>query len=248
MYNALLNLDFSSHTKVITFADDLAIMTKGNTPYEAEVFANSNLAKIEKWAKENKMQFHETKSKTMLISRKRNNENINIYLNYRRLELVKEMKYLGTYFDSQLAIDKHFQYIAENSTKLIHMLGRSAKLQRGLGHKSLKTIYEGALIPVLTYGAPVWDEAVVKQRNLCMLWRVQSMINIKSVKVVRIISVKASCMMAGFPPIRVVIEEKAKLYKIKDNAERSEYECNLPLPIKEWPHPARRQNIMEISD
>jgi hypothetical protein len=48
MYNALLNLDFSSHTKVIAFADDVAIMTKGNTLPEAEVFANSDLAKIEK--------------------------------------------------------------------------------------------------------------------------------------------------------------------------------------------------------
>jgi hypothetical protein len=50
MYNALLNLDFSSHTKIIVFADDLAIMTKS----EAEVFANADLAKIEKLAKENK--------------------------------------------------------------------------------------------------------------------------------------------------------------------------------------------------
>jgi hypothetical protein len=58
MYNALLNLDFSSHTKVIAFADDLAIMTKGNNPPEAEVFANSDLAKIEKWTNENKMQFN----------------------------------------------------------------------------------------------------------------------------------------------------------------------------------------------
>jgi hypothetical protein len=54
MYNALLNLDFPSHTKVIAFADDLAIMMKGNTLSEAEVFANSDLAKIEKWAKETK--------------------------------------------------------------------------------------------------------------------------------------------------------------------------------------------------
>jgi hypothetical protein len=43
--------------------------------------------------------------------------------------------------------------MAENSTKLIYMLGRSAKLQWGLGHKSLKTIYEGAVIPLLTYRA-----------------------------------------------------------------------------------------------
>ena len=86
-------------------------MTKGNTPSEAEVFANSDLAKIEKWAKENKMQFNEFKSKAMLISRKRSNDNINIYLNNRRLEQVKEIKYLGIYFDSRLTFDKHTENI-----------------------------------------------------------------------------------------------------------------------------------------
>jgi len=96
------------------------------------------------------MQFNEIKSIAMLITRKRNNENIKIYLNNRRLEVVKEMKYLGIYFDSRLNFDKHIRYIAENSTRLIYMLGKSAKLQWGLGHKSLKTIYEGALISQLT--------------------------------------------------------------------------------------------------
>jgi hypothetical protein len=55
MYNALLNLIFSSHTKVTSFADDLAVLTKGKTPTEAEAFANTDLAKLEKWAKDNKM-------------------------------------------------------------------------------------------------------------------------------------------------------------------------------------------------
>jgi hypothetical protein len=45
------------------------------------------------------------------------------------------------------------------------MLSRSAKLQWGLGHKSLHTIYEGVLIPILTYGAPVWEEAIAKQKK-----------------------------------------------------------------------------------
>jgi hypothetical protein len=61
-------------------------MTKGNTRSEAEVFVKSDLSKIEKWAKENKMQLNEIKSKAMLITRKRNNENTNIYL-----EFIKEM-------------------------------------------------------------------------------------------------------------------------------------------------------------
>jgi hypothetical protein len=62
---------------------------------------------------------------------------------------VKEMKYLGIYFDSRLTFDKHIGIIVEKSTKLIYMLGKSAKLQWGLGHKSLKTICEGALIKIL---------------------------------------------------------------------------------------------------
>ena len=116
--------------------------THTHTPTEAEVYANSDLAKIQRWAEENKMQYNETKSKAMLITRKRSNTNINIniYLNNRRLEVIKEMKYLGIYFDSRLTFDSHIKYIGENSTKLIHMLGRSVKLHWGLGHKALKTI------------------------------------------------------------------------------------------------------------
>ena len=164
MYNFLLNLNISSHTKVTAFAAELAIMTKGNTPSEAEVFANSDLAKIEKWGKDNKMLFNDTKSKAMLITRKRKNENINIYLNNRRLEVVKGLKYLGISFDSRFKFDKHVNYAAEYSTKLVYMLRRSAKLQWGLGQKSLKTIYEGALIFLLTYGSPVWENAITIQK------------------------------------------------------------------------------------
>jgi len=123
------------------------------------------------------------------------------------MEVAKEIKYLGIYFDSRLTFDNHVKYIAENSTKPIHMLGRTAKLRWGLGHKSLKTIYDGALIPLLTYGAPVWDEAEVKQRNLRMLQRERRMINIKIAKAYRTISFEASCMMAGVPPIGIVTEE-----------------------------------------
>jgi len=151
---------------------------------------------VEKWAKENKIQFNETKSKAMLITRKRNIESIKIYINIRRLEMVEEIKYLGISFDNRLTFNKHIKYLAENSTKLIHMLGRSAKLQWGLSNKTLKTIYEGVLIPLLTYGAPVWEEAAAKQKNIRMLQRVQRKINIKIAKAYRTSSFEASCVMA----------------------------------------------------
>jgi hypothetical protein len=59
------------------------------------------------------------------------------------------------------------------------MLGRTAKLQWGLRHKALKTIYERAVVPVLIYGAPIWIEAIWKNRNLTKYKRIQRLINIK---------------------------------------------------------------------
>ena len=38
-------------------------------------------------------------------------------------------------------------------------------------------------------------------------------------------------MMAGVPPIGLVIEEKASQYRIKHDPE-----FDLPLPVMEWPH------------
>ena len=48
LYNDLLNMKYSSHTKLIAFADDLAILTYGKAPSEAEAYAKSDLATIEK--------------------------------------------------------------------------------------------------------------------------------------------------------------------------------------------------------
>ena len=72
------------------------------------------------------MQFNELKSKTMLIARKTksNRENINIYLNNRRLDQVKKMKYLGIYFDNRLNFHKHIEHTTEKSRKMVYMLGK----------------------------------------------------------------------------------------------------------------------------
>ncbi|KAJ4438447.1 hypothetical protein ANN_14392 [Periplaneta americana] len=111
----LLNLDFTHRTRVIAFAYDLMVLTQGKTTTDAENYANLDLKKIKKWARENKMHFNEKKSKTLLISRKRSGDDktLNIYLNNKRLEQVSELKYLGIYLDTRFNFDKHVDYITE---------------------------------------------------------------------------------------------------------------------------------------
>jgi len=125
------------------------------------------------------MQFNVSKSKAMVITWKRSCHDISMYLKNRKLELVSEMKYRGIYFDSRLTFYKHIEHIVKKSRMLTYMLSRTAKLHWSVGHKSLKTVYEGALVPLMTYETPVWEEALTKQRFLRMMQSAQRLINIK---------------------------------------------------------------------
>jgi tetrahydromethanopterin S-methyltransferase subunit F len=92
------------------------------------------------------------------------------------------MKYLGIYFDSKFNFNAHIDHTVGKLIALINMLARTAKLQWGLGHKALKAIYEGAVVPILMYGAPIWVEAIRKNKNLIKYKRIQRLINIKIAK------------------------------------------------------------------
>ena len=54
--------------------------------------------------------------------------------------------------------------------------------------------------------------------------------------------------MAGVLPIGTVIAGKVQLCKRKYGLETSEHPCDMPLPVTEWPHPARHVTISETSE
>jgi hypothetical protein len=101
--------------------------------------------KIANWARDNEIKFNEEESKVMLLARRKRKEQkkVAVYLNNKTIPQVQKLKYLGIIIDSKLTFRDHINYIAEKCTKLIFVLAKSAKINWGLGHKALKTIYVG---------------------------------------------------------------------------------------------------------
>jgi hypothetical protein len=125
---------------------------------------------------------------------------------------------------------------------LIYMLSKSAKLQWGLGHTSLKMVYEGALVPLMTYGAlpgrtlllkiPPKDAKCTEADKQQYREGVQN-------------HLLRSILSDGRSPTHWNCD--LQLYKRKHRIESNKYKWDMPLPVIEWPHPARRVNIMETS-
>jgi len=201
----------------------LILATRGKSVIEAENISNSELTKISAWATANKICFNEQELNIMLLSRRKRNErkDLEIYLNFRPLTQVISLKYLGIIIDSKLTFRVHINYMTEKCSKLIFALSRSAKINWGLSHNALKTIYTGAILPLLVYGAPIWVNAPNKACYRTKLTRVQRLINIRIAKSYRMVSNEALCMITGLNPIDIKIEEIARLFQItKGNIKR----------------------------
>jgi len=150
-FDPLLKIKYMKQTKAVAFAEDLLVMVIADSVGEAENVANVELNKITKWARDNKLRFNERKSKVMLLIRRKIKEQVEIavYLNNKSIPQVNNLKYLGIIFDYKLTINEHKNMTAK-CTNLIFSLPKSAKLNWGLDHKALNTIYVGGILPLLT--------------------------------------------------------------------------------------------------
>ena len=86
LYNSLLTFELNSRSRTVAFADDLVILTRGETVTETENFMNAALTKVQNWAYINRLEFNEDKSKVMLLTKRKRKERkeIAIYVNNKK--------------------------------------------------------------------------------------------------------------------------------------------------------------------
>ena len=101
----------------------------------------------------------------MFVTKKKpkNRSDIEIFLNNKKLQQADTIQYLGITIDRRFNFNQHIDKIIGKSIKIIQALSMSAKINWGLRHDVRRIIYNGAILPILSYGAPVWVE--------CLNWK-----------------------------------------------------------------------------
>jgi hypothetical protein len=191
-------------------------MTRGKTVVEAENFTNTEFSKITAWAKNYTIELNDDKSTAMLVSRRtrKKSREINVFLNYKLLKQGNKIKYLGIIVDNKFKFREHITYEAEKCTKLAYSLSKLAKITWGLRHEVLKMIYEGAILPLFLYVAPVWIDAMKYTCNRRKYIRAQRMINLRIAKTF-CTSNEALCIVADTMPIILKIQAAVRIYNLK---------------------------------
>ena len=138
------------------FADDTFIVFNSKKPKTIETVINTELKKVSKWLRLNKLSLNAAKTEVIFFRSKRhslNYDSISIKMNGLKLTPVDFIKYLGMYIDKFLDWNKHIQ---ELSKKLSRANGILSKLRYNTPIDICLQVYYAIFYSYLIYGCNIW--------------------------------------------------------------------------------------------
>lgn len=172
--NELCNLKLANG-KVITFADDTAIIFRGKTWEDVYSFAQKGFNMVNKWLRENLLSLNADKSKIVTFSiLNRTQPPTHAHLNIiahtsidnnqcltnncycKKLERVNNIRYLGVIIDSQLSFANHIISLAGRVRKLIAVF---KNIRHVANKKILRTTYYALCQSLIIYCIEAWGGA-----------------------------------------------------------------------------------------
>ena len=135
------------------FADDTSLsLGLQSSAIRAEII-NSDLEKIDDWAKTWKVEFNQTK--TELLNTLRGNAPVyNLTFSNTVLQQNQHHKHLGVILQNNCKWGEHIDYVVSKASGLIHCL-RSFKYN--FSRKALETLYKSFILPIFDYADVLWD-------------------------------------------------------------------------------------------
>ncbi|GBN51416.1 hypothetical protein AVEN_170423-1 [Araneus ventricosus] len=139
---ALNKFRVDTEVKVQALADDFVVLIGSTAFYHFSQIGTSALAKLEKWVEDFSLSFSHEKSNFTMFKHRKNITHIpTIKLLSKRIQYIKELKYLGLTFDPNFSWMPHLNKLKEKITKLQQKIYRISRATWGLKPEVIKEIY-----------------------------------------------------------------------------------------------------------
>lgn len=218
--DALLNqLDARSEGGKVTpvaYADDLAVIIRGNSRNELESRAATVTREIEGWCGDHKLKIAPEKTYAMLMKGKLDRERRpKIVMGGTRIQYCEVTRYLGVQLDARMGFVEHLKRARDKVTNYAMTVRRMARDNWGLKNGVLTVMYKGAFLPALLHGAPVWYDA----GNRTLLQR-----HVNAAQRVMLLSITGACrtastvalqVLAGCMPVDLEAVKKGLMHRVR---------------------------------
>ena len=135
------------------FADDTSMSLALKDPVLRRDILNSDLEKINNWAKQWKVKFNENKTELLNLTRDKNLLPVLVF-GQTDLQDVTSHKHLGIILQNNCKWNEHINNIASKANLLITCL---KQYKYRLNRKTLEIMYKSFILPIFDYADIIWD-------------------------------------------------------------------------------------------
>ena len=160
-------------TLLFNYADDYLKMARGIDIHVIMDLLRKDVKILQEWAEYIGVDFSPEKTKLMCFTNKKKVPKPVLLLKGKPIEWVKEYKYLGVTIDDKLTWNSHIDNVVKKANFTMQRCRTMIGKKYGPIPKVCKWIYEGIVLPIISYGSIVWINAVNKTTVLNKLRKVQ---------------------------------------------------------------------------
>ena len=155
------NIPTTTNSKILTFADDTAMLVRHTNPETAVKLLKEHITKIEKWLQDKQIKAKPNKCNHITFTLQKQ-ISPNILLNGTHIIRTKQVKYIGLHLDTQLTWKQHTKSIIDKiqtTRRQMHMLTSRKSI---LSIENKLKIFKTIIKPIWTYGIPLWGSHINK--------------------------------------------------------------------------------------
>nr|CAI5854774.1 unnamed protein product [Callosobruchus analis] len=212
VYDDVLRIEMPRGVTTIAYADDLAIVVTARDEEEIMVKANWAIEEVSCWLERRELTVAPEKTEAVLLTKRRKVGEIRFNVKGQNILPQRAIKYLGVWLDRKLTFKEHIERTAE---KALTMVAALCRLMPNVGgpRASKRAILGSVAFSKMLYAAPVWQSALMVERNRKKLQTINRRIAIRVISAYKTISTEAAEIIAGIPPLDMVATMKRELYE-----------------------------------
>lgn len=216
--NDLITKLNAEHFCTIGYADDIAILISGKFASIVCDLTQAALRIVERWCQEYDLSVNPTKTEMVMFTNKRMLGMFTLpKLFGTKLQLAREVKYLGITLDRKLSWSTHIDNRIKKASITFWQCRRMIGKQWGLSPKITLWLYTAIIRPMFCYGSVVWW---TRSNLTTMVSKLQSFQRLACMAItgcMRTTPTAALEVIIGLPPLHLYIKQEAAVTAIRLN-------------------------------
>lgn len=212
MYDGLLNMELPKGAKLIGYADDIALINIQPTSELIQIVGNDSLRRCSHWLRKHGLQLAAHKTEAILVTNKRKFIPPRLRQQDVDITLSKSLCYLGVQLDDKLNFCQHIKNIRNKAIRTATTL---ARLMPNIGgpRQHTRRLINSVVYSQLLYAAPTFEIVAKNKSRILEILKPQRICALRTIAAYRTVSTAAALVLAGTPPIDLLILEKKEIYK-----------------------------------